>query len=155
VTVRIDDVVTDERWRPWCSAVTPLGVRAVLSVPLVAGGTGLGAIKVYSDQPGSFDDRADRVLELFARQAAVLLANTITLADAHRTNSQLTEALHHRDVIGQAKGILLARGAVDDTEAFAMLITASQRGNVKLYEVARRLVASVTGPAGDLAALDL
>jgi GAF domain-containing protein len=144
ITVRVDDVATDDRWPDWCTAVAPLGVRSVLSVPLAAGGSSIGAIKVYSDRPGEFDERAEQVLELFARQAAVLLANTLTLAGVDRTNNQLTEALQNRDLIGQAKGILLARGAADDTEATAMLITAASHSKTKLHDVARRLVASTT-----------
>lgn len=96
------------------------------------------------DAAAAFDTRAERVLELFARQAAILLANTLTLADARRTNTQLTDALQNRDVIGQAKRILLARGAADDRAAFAMLITASQRSNLKLRVVARQLASTVT-----------
>src|SRR4051794_35234739 len=118
-------------------------VRAVLSVPLVAAGAGIGAIKVYSDQASAYDARAEHLLELFARQAAVLLANAQTLADAREVNVQLTDALRSRDIIGQAKGILLAQGAVDDQSAFAMLVQASQRANTKLHDVARRLVDSV------------
>lgn len=144
VTIRVDDVRTEDRWRDWCSAVRTLGIRSVLSVPLAAGGTSIGAIKVYSDQPGAFDDRAEQVLELFACQAAVLLVNTLTLADARRTNTELGEALQKRDLIGQAKGILLARGAVDDAEATAMLITAAQHSDTKLHDVAAQLIASTT-----------
>jgi GAF domain-containing protein len=144
VTIRVDDVTTDDRWPDWCSAVRTLGIGSVLSVPLAAGGTSIGAIKVYSDRPGAFDDRAEQVLELFARQAAVLLVNTLTLADAHRTNTELSEALQKRDLIGQAKGILLARGAVDDTEATAMLITAARHSKTKLHDVAAQLIASTT-----------
>jgi GAF domain-containing protein len=144
VTVRVDDVLEEERWPQWCAAVVEVGVRSVLSVPLVAAGTRLGAIKVYSAEPATFDERAERLLELFAQQAAILLANTQTLADARRTNLQLTNALENRDVIGQAKGILLAQGAVDDTAAFAMLVSASQHTNTKLHTVAQQLVESVT-----------
>ena len=79
---------------------------------------------------------------LFARQAAILLSNTEALADARRLSAQLIEVLNNRDIIGQAKGVLIARGAVDDQAAFAMLATASQRSNTKLTEVARRVIAS-------------
>ena len=144
VNVRIDDVSAETRWPDWSGAVSSVGVRAMLSVPLVAAGTCIGAIKVYSSEPGAFDDRAEHLLELFARQAAILLSNVQTLSDARRTNVQLTDALETRDVIGQAKGILLAQGARDDAVAFAMLVKASQRSNAKLHEVARRLVDSVT-----------
>lgn len=144
-TVRIDDVSTEQRWPQWCASASEVGVRSTLSVPLVVADTALGAIKVYSTERAAFDTAAEHVLELFARQAAILLANTLTLADARRTNTQLAAALQNRDVIGQAKGILLARGAVDDRTAFAMLVTASQRANTKLHDVARQLVGSVTG----------
>jgi AmiR/NasT family two-component response regulator len=45
-----------------------------------------------------------------------------------------------RDVIGQAKGILIERHDVDDAKAFQMLVNASQDTNIKLVEVARWLV---------------
>jgi GAF domain-containing protein len=144
VTVRVDDVLEEERWPRWCAAVVEVGVRSVLSVPLVAAGARLGAIKVYSAEPAAFDERAERLLELFAQQAAILLANIQTLADASRTNLQLTSALENRDVIGQAKGILLAQGAADDAAAFAMLVSASQHTNTKLHTIAQQLVRSVT-----------
>jgi GAF domain-containing protein len=144
VKVRIDDVTEDDRWPAWTAAVAEVGVRAMLSVPLVAAGTCVGAIKVYSSTPAAFDNRAEHLLQLFARQAAILLANAQTVADARRTNVQLTDALQTRDVIGQAKGILLAQGATDDAAAFAMLVTASQRCNAKLSVVAQQLVDAVT-----------
>lgn len=146
-SVLVDDVATEQRWSRWCAAAAEVGIRSTLSVPLVVADTAIGAIKVYSAEPAAFDAGAERVLELFARQAAILLANTLTLADARRTNNQLTDALQNRDVIGQAKGILLARGATDDEAAFAMLASASQRSNAKLHQVARQLVSSVTNRA--------
>jgi len=48
----------------------------MLSVPLVTSGAAIGAIKVYSGQPAAYNARAERLLELFARQAAILLSNT-------------------------------------------------------------------------------
>jgi GAF domain-containing protein len=144
MTVRVDDVAAETRWPDWCAGASEVGVRAMLSVPLVAAGACIGAIKVYSAVPGAFDDRAEHLLKLFAQQAAILLVNTQTLADARRTNLQLTDALENRDVIGQAKGILLAQGAADDAAAFAILIAASQHANTKLHTVAQQLVEAVT-----------
>src|SRR3954454_20880036 len=56
--VRVDDVAEDRRWPRWAAAVQPLGLRAALSAPLVAGDRGLGAMKVYSDRPRAFDAHA-------------------------------------------------------------------------------------------------
>ena len=142
VTVRVDDTGDETRWPQWTAAVAELDVRAMMSVPLVTKGPAIGAIKVYSGQPGAYNAAAEHVLELFARQAAILLSNTQALADARRLSAQLTAALTNRDIIGQAKGVLIAQGAADERSAFAMLATASQRSNTKLTEVAHRVIAS-------------
>jgi GAF domain-containing protein len=148
VSVRVDDIDSETRWPQWTAAVAGLGVRAVVSAPLLAQdatttqGAGLGAIKVYSSQPNAYDRRAEQLLELFARQAAILLANTQTLSDARRLSAELTQALDNRDIIGQAKGVLIAQGADDEQSAFQMLVSASQRSNTRLHDLARQLVAS-------------
>jgi GAF domain-containing protein len=144
VTVRIDDLATETRWPQWCEAAAELGFRAMLSVPLAAGGTSVGAIKVYSTQTDAYDERDEQVLALFAKQAAILLVNSRTLADARQLSTDLELALVRRDVIGQAKGVLIAQGATDEQAAFKMLVSASQRTQTKLHEVARQLIASVT-----------
>ena len=48
-------------------------------------------------------------------------------------------AIEHRDVIGQAKGILMAREHCTADEAFDILRMASQRENRKLHEIAAQL----------------
>jgi len=58
----------------------------------------------------------------------------------------LEEALLSRDVIGQAKGILMAREGLTSEQAFDVLRRASQRENRKLYEVARNLVERNSSP---------
>jgi GAF domain-containing protein len=110
VTVRVDDTDGETRWPQWTAAVAELDLRAMLSVPLVTSGAAIGAIKVYSGQPAAYNARAERLLELFARQAAILLSNTQALADARRLSAQLIEALNNRDVIAQAQGVLIAPG---------------------------------------------
>ena len=50
--VRLDEIGSDGRWPRWSRAVEPLGLRAAMSAPLVAGDRSLGAIKVYAQQPG-------------------------------------------------------------------------------------------------------
>ena len=49
-------------------------------------------------------------------------------------------ALHSRDLIGQAKGMLMARSWIGEDEAFDILRRASQRTNVKIAELAQKLV---------------
>lgn len=59
-----------------------------------------------------------------------------TLEACHGLIEQLQNAIRTRDVIGQAKGILMATGAITEEEAFTILVRASQRENRKLHDVA-------------------
>ena len=64
---------------------------------------------------------------------------------------QLHEALSSRDVIGQAKGILMERLRITPEDAFDTLRRASQRLNIKLRDIAERLAhsGSLDGPGGN------
>src|SRR3954447_26594604 len=70
--IRIDDLRTDGRWPRWAAAAARLGLRAAMSSPMVVGDGSLGALKVYADQPGTFDAESGQRLALFSAQAAVL-----------------------------------------------------------------------------------
>lgn len=69
---------------------------------------------------------------LAAHAAAAILAS--------RESEQLESALSTRDRIGQAKGIIMERYDVDDVAAFEMLRKLSQDSNVKLVEVAQKVI---------------
>jgi GAF domain-containing protein len=141
--IRVDDVAEDTRFPRWSAAVRPLGLGSSLSTPLVAGDVSLGALKVYSGKPHNFGPQAEHLLTLFAAQAAILLANVQSYEQARQLSDQLREALRSRDVIGQAKGILMEREGVDDQRAFARLVAISRNSNRKLRDVAREVVRSV------------
>jgi len=147
--IRIDDLQSERRWPRWRAAVARLELRSVLSAPLIAGDEAIGAIKVYSREVAAYDERGEHLLTLFARQAAILLANMQSLQDAQQLSAQLKVALASRDMIGQAKGVLIAQGAPDEEAAFGMLVSASQRSNVKLHEVAGQIVAAVVSRRAD------
>lgn len=142
--VRIEDTATSDRFPRWCAAVQPVGIRSVLSAPLVAADVALGALKVYSTRPTTFDDRSEHLLTMFAAQAAILLANVQTYERAQQLSDQLKDALRSRDLIGQAKGVLMEREGLDDNAAFSRLVVMSRNANRKLRDVAR----DVAGSAG-------
>jgi len=79
-----------------------------------------------------------------AGQAAVVLANASTLMSAELSNRHLRDALESRDVIGQAKGILMARYGVSADRAFEDLRRASQGNGRKLRDVAEEVVGSIS-----------
>ena len=141
--VRIDDTTTDGRWPRWNEAVSRLGVRSVLSAPLLMGEESIGAMKFYCERPMNYDPHDEHVMRLLAAQAAILLANSQSLQEARRLSRQLTEALASRDAIARATGVLLARGAASEQDAFATLAAAARRADRSVEDVARALLAAV------------
>ncbi len=140
VVNRIDSTAGDERWPEFSAAATAVGIESVLSLPLVVGGDGLGALNLYCRHRAGFSD-ADEVTGMaFAAHASVALANARVFWRTQRLASQLEEALSTRGVIEQAKGILIAEQGCSGDEAFELLVSASQRSHTKLHDVAAELV---------------
>jgi GAF domain-containing protein len=149
--VRVDSFAEDGRWPRLAERAAQEGVKSALSVPLLVGEQVLGALNLYSTEAGAFAGKEDHAV-LFGRQASITLANAHALHRAEQLARQLAQALENRDVIGQAKGIIMAAQDLSSDEAFDVLRRASQRANRKLHEVARDIVERRNGgpPLGDV-----
>ena len=134
-TVRLPRLTEEQRWPDFIAGVTGLGVGSMLAVQLYVEGDDLGALNLLSTRADAFDEEDEHVALLFATHAAV------ALADAQATD-RLEQAVSSRDLIGQAKGILMERFRVTDHQAFLLLVQASQLSNAKLTAVAEELVRS-------------
>lgn len=132
----------EERWPSFSRrAFEASGVESIMSFRLYSDGETLGVINLFSKQQDAFHDNDIHLGSIFAAHAAVAFS-------AMQKQEQFDEALESRDVIGKAKGILMARSGVSEEEAFEMLRSASQRMNRKLREVARS-VAGGAPPSGE------
>ncbi len=131
----------DERW-PLLSGGAGAGVGSSLSYHLSESPEHPGdgaALNVYAEGAAAFDDEAREIgfiLAAHASLAARSVGDRITLAGLE---DRVQATLLSRDVIGQAKGILMERLKTTPEEAFDILRRASQRLNVKLREVAATL----------------
>jgi GAF domain-containing protein len=136
----IDSTDEDGPWPAFRQACAAHGIRSTLSLPLVVDHGTVGAMNLYSRTENSFgvDDRD--AAQQFAAQAAIVLANAQAYWDAHQLSARLGEAMKSRATIEQAKGILMGAQRCGPDEAFALLTRASQRENVKLREIAQRIV---------------
>jgi AmiR/NasT family two-component response regulator len=99
----------------------------------------LGALNLYARQPGALTDTDVEVVLLLAAHLATTLAALLRAEADRRQVRGLREALDSRDVIGQAKGILMERHGMDADTAFDTLSRASQRLNIKLRDLAEQL----------------
>jgi GAF domain-containing protein len=133
LVVRTEDFETETRWPQYSREVCKLGVRSSISFKLYTGDRTAGALNVFSRRPNSFDADSEVIGSILAAHAAAAIL-------ASRESQQLQAALLSRDLIGQAKGMLMERFQVDAVGAFEMLRKLSQQMNVRLAEIARRIV---------------
>jgi hypothetical protein len=137
----------DARWPALGVAPFTFGVESSMSYQLHLGsgddeGAGTGSLNIYALTADAFDEAAHEIgaiLAAHASLAARAVGDRITLEDL---GHHLERALLSRDVIGQAKGILMERLKVSPEDAFDILRTSSQHLNVKLREVARELTST-------------
>jgi GAF domain-containing protein len=138
-TARIPDMTVEQRWPAFTARAQDLGVGSMLAVQLFVRGADLGALNIFSQQVQAFDEESEHVALLFASHAAVAMASA-------QEKEQLQSAIEFRDLIGQAKGILMERFKITGEQAFQVLTRVSQQSNRKLREVATELVEQGTLP---------
>lgn len=140
VVLVVDTRGAAEEWPSFSRRALEEGVHSTLSLPLVAAGDRMGVMNLYAThgRPYHQDDVADA--QVFATQAAVVLANASAYWTSFDLAANLRAALDSRAVIDQAKGKLMALNDCSPEDAFQLLVKASQRENVRLRDIARRVV---------------
>lgn len=134
LTIRIDDMDSDERWPRFARAASALGVRSMICFQLYVEGLNFGALNLHASRAYAFDEDAESIGSLFAAHAAIAFSSA-------REEQQIRAALTSRDVIGQAKGMLMERYNLGAQAAFALLSKLSQDTNVKLVDIANQVIA--------------
>ncbi|WP_098961165.1 ANTAR domain-containing protein [Pseudonocardia sp. N23] len=136
------DLRSGAQFPKWGPAAAGAGARSVLAVGLFPAGETprLGALNFYSFAVDGFAAADPDVALVLAAHASTALAATKATTAAELEVAQIKQALASRDVIGQAKGILMERRGISAAEAFDVLRSASQSLNVKLAQVAETLV---------------
>ena len=134
----------DGRWPTLAARPTEFGVRSALSHRLTGaarstGDSDGGSLNSYGTVREAFDDQAQEIGLVLAAHASVAARAVHERGALQQIEDNLRIALSSRDVIGQAKGILMERLHLPPEEAFDALRRSSQRLNEKLREVARRV----------------
>lgn len=135
-TIRINDLAREQRWPSYCrDAVEETPIRSIMSFQLFADHHTMGALNVYAEQPDVFDDEA-------VEMGLIMATHTALAWNLVRRDEQFRSALASRDIIGQAKGMIMERFKIDAVQAFELLKRLSQSSNTPLVSVARQLVES-------------
>jgi hypothetical protein len=131
--VRCDDLQNDQRWPRFGRAAAEAGVRSILSFQLYTHGQRRAAMNLVATRRQAFTHEGEAVAAMVATHAATALI-------AHDKELQFRSALASRDVIGQAKGMLMERFGVDALRAFELLVKVSQHSNTRVARVAADIV---------------
>jgi GAF domain-containing protein len=137
IVVRMHDLAADTRWPEFRAAAMDHDVATMLCVPLSVDDQVLGTLSLYGDRPHIFRETVEPVARMLAALSAA------ALAESHQ-RKRMERALENRDLIGQAKGILMHRHGIRADAAFEMLRAHSQRTNTKLLAVAEQVVETGT-----------
>ncbi|MDF3313043.1 GAF and ANTAR domain-containing protein [Rhodococcus sp. T2V] len=132
-TVLVTDMTTEGRWPLFAPEAARIGARSMLAFQLYTTENTMGALNLHSSQVGAFDDDSVSIGGTLATHAAIALI-------ASQREEQFRDALASRDIIGQAKGILMHRFSIDAEQAFAILTRQSQHTNTPLNEVALNVI---------------
>ena len=145
VTFYAADLLDETRWPRFRRVAVDLGFRSVLAYPLLDDRK--SALNLYSHLPSAFGATGRAQGLLFATLARIALGTAEERASEEARTGNLHQALRTREIIGQAQGILMERERITADQAFTVLRRASQALNVKLRDVAEKLVETGEAPA--------
>ena len=143
--VNVHDTATESRWPRFCRQAASLGIRSCYAAPLISDGDPAGALVLYARRPRAFGKEQARRADKFARHASGALTLSLRMASCVDQNDQLRSSIMSRAVIDQALGVIMATERCPQDKAFALLRSVSQNTNVKLRDLATRIVTRVSG----------
>ncbi|WP_299568909.1 ANTAR domain-containing protein [uncultured Williamsia sp.] len=138
--VRIDDLRTETRWASYVSdAQAAIPYRSILSLRMYTATDSLGSLTLFATPPNAFAREVEEIASVFAAHATAAWASAVR-------GAQYADALASRDIIAQAKGMVMERFHIDALAAFALLSRLSQDTNTRVIDVAHQLIDAETAP---------
>jgi GAF domain-containing protein len=138
----------EDAWEHFTRTASDLGIHSTLSMHIPADSEQVAAsLNFYAKRRLALGDDQMRTAEGFAQQLAAATQGVDAYRSTAKVAHEMAEAMRSRAVIEQAKGILMADHRIDADQAFEKLAQVSQHSNMKLRDVAQRLVEERTNVA--------
>jgi GAF domain-containing protein len=144
--VGVDDLTKDQRWPLFSSAAVDQQVRAVLAAPLPYNQDAVGVVAVMSQDSNPWSPEGELALLAFTDLAALLIASMMQSEENTVLSGQLQGALNTRQVIEQAKGVLIGTRHISARAAYEQLRAQARAERRKLAAVCSELVEQASGP---------
>ncbi|APT12401.1 GAF and ANTAR domain-containing protein [Mycobacterium avium] len=134
--MHIADLAAEQRWQRYRRhALEQTPIRSILSFELFVDRTSMAALNFYADAPHAFTEESVELGTVYATHIALAWSMM-------RRQDQFRSALASRDIIGQAKGVIMERFDLDAVEAFELLTRLSQQSNTRVVDIAAALIDS-------------
>lgn len=142
------DVHDDSRW-PELRTRLSAQVRAVAGIPILLGGSPVGTLNVYRDEPVEWDKSDVNALTVYGALISEVLAAALAAQEHSIVAGQLQYALDYRVVIERAVGYLMGTHHLDPVTAFDLLRKRARDSRRRVADVATEVLGGTTGPASD------
>ena len=146
--VGVEDLADDDRWPLFSDAAIARQVRAVLASPIPYNQYAVGVVAVLSEQSRPWSPEGELALLAFTDLAALLIASMMLGEEQSEITAQLQGALNSRQIIEQAKGVLIGTRGISARAAYEQLRAQARAERRKLAAVCADVVENASRPAG-------
>jgi GAF domain-containing protein len=144
----VESLDDELRWPAFIPRARERGINSILSTPLLTQTRPVGALNIYSLSARAFAKPELELSSMFATQASDLLVSAAMDISMEDLSRELQEALQGRDVIAQARGVLMERHGVAAEAAYTMLRRSSRQSSTPLRRVAEDIMGSTQAADG-------
>jgi GAF domain-containing protein/anti-sigma regulatory factor (Ser/Thr protein kinase) len=137
-TVHLHDVL-EEADNPYLSTSRALGIRTMLTVPIMRGGEPIGAVAAYRQEVDPFSERQIALVATFASQAVIAIENVRLFETEQQRTRELRESLEYQTATSELLNII-SRSPTDVQPVFDTIVASAARlcgairSNVQLYD---------------------
>ena len=139
----------DDRWPNTASRAVSIGLLGAYAFPLQLREQCIGALNLYRDEPGQFDEGDVQLAQAYADIATIGILQERRAAEGGRLSEQLQLALDSRVLVEQAKAVIHERHDVDLVEALNLLRREAEKSDRQFRDVCRDVLigASLSEPS--------
>ena len=141
------DTLQERRWPEFAAAALRQGVRCSLSLAHRSGSEAV-CLSMYGARPGTLGQGSAEEGERLLAFGRAVVGIASDYGEARRTARQLLDGAESRAVVDQAKGVLMHAFGCSADEALERMRQVSQERNMRVTEVAAKIVSSSAEGAG-------
>jgi ANTAR domain len=137
--VSTTDTLAETRWPEFAAQALRCGVRSCVTFAYPSGAEAV-TLSLYGARPRALAADHLQLAELLIAFGGAALGNAARYGDARMAARQMLEGAESRALVDQAKGMLMQAFGCSADSALARMRRISQERNLKVTEVARKVV---------------